>query len=204
MAKNIEIRQKSIVIVYPLLDHHFINSNALRKVSDLESDSYGASFVESQTPPLKRLVLPQSKTQIVINAQKVSVFDDTDRKPSESSLIKRYTLNVLELLKDFHSNAYGFNYNVLFESLGSGEKDLLGRKIRSNVPTGVELSTFGTRLVYMQEEVKHDIRIEKIGDKQLSAYLNCHYEKKVPPNMEELDSQFVSNYKNLIGFLEKL
>lgn len=204
------IKNTNINIVYEGLDHRFINSGEFKTLPNLEKDNYGSTVIESYSPPFKRLVLPQSRATIVIDAERAVISDDSGHVPEGSRLVNVLLRNVANLLKKFQSLKYGFNYVVSFrpQGLKLDERILCPKFLR--LAAG-DLLSIGGRMVFDADGVRQDLRVERVGPDEFIASLNAHYEKPIFDGKEDLSTavkrwqtEFESNYEKLVKIIDKI
>lgn len=202
---EIKIQLSNIVINYPDLRFDFINVKLLENIVRLEDDKFGASI--HNQPNFKRVILPQSKKAIVITPdQKLLVEDLSGDEPNDSTLIKRYLPNALEVLKSAASRPsnYGFNYSVLISKVEKAvsspalEKMFKGRKVLG----------IGHTIAYENSDRRFGLSFEPNprDAKQYKVGLNAHYELegKDLPTPSELQKQYVKNWEELTTVAKKL
>lgn len=110
MAKIKTITETNIVVIYPTLDLRTVDVQAIGKIGELETDTYGNTFLVGNNGV--KLIMPQTKIEIEIANNRLKIADLYGRNPEESEIVKRYLVSVNNLLTPYKGNIYGFNFVV--------------------------------------------------------------------------------------------
>lgn len=108
MAKLKTVTETNIVVIYPTLDLRTVEVQAIGKIGELETDTYGNTFLVGNNGV--KLIMPQTKIEIEIANNRLKIADLYGKKPSDSEIVKRYLVSVNNLLTPYKGNIYGFNF----------------------------------------------------------------------------------------------
>lgn len=201
MATIKKLLSTNITAVYNDIDIRFVDDKSIQLIAELESDPFGASFVKN--PNGLQLILPQSKVTVVISKNMVQVADGYVKEPTESELITRYFRSVNEQTKMFESQVYGFNYNCLLTDVNENILATPLKKISKDKVTKVE----GSRVVYVDNAVRYDIRVEKLQNDVYNLLLNIERDgnfTNMGDPVQILDKEFKDGYTKLKEILNEL
>ncbi len=204
-ALHPKISLTNVVINFSELNHDLINKEGLEGLIKLEQDRFGASLFEGQN--FKRIVLPQSKKQVVITPdRKVIVEDVSGDTPDKSKLIKLYLENTLTAISGaaLKPLSYGFNYSIVVSDVNAPPRN---PEIESKF-SGYKILATGNRIIYTDDKKRLDLRFEpNLGNRNQYIFnLNCHYELtgELLPENAEFNRQYIDNWNHFLQTVGKI
>lgn len=203
-VKSQEIKQLNITAIFQEIDHTSITAEKLRKIFELsEKEEKNSPFLEL-SPNIKILGMPNRQKDIIVEAKRLKVNDNSGKESSESDLIKYFEIAFNNLIDKNKLTAYGFNYDILITSREKIDfKKFIGRDLLKTL-SGISIIETGIRLILSKKGKRYDLQISPTGDPyKILFHSNAHFSlKKI--NFSQLQKQFNENYLELLEIIKKI
>ncbi|MFN8440702.1 MAG: hypothetical protein U0175_08040 [Caldilineaceae bacterium] len=189
---------QNITIVYDSLDLATFDS---AKLKTLAENPIRPVMVE--TPEMITMVLPPYPIVIQVGDQRFRFTAPRGTAQPAFSVLSNLVHKCVKSIvpKQAKMTAFGFNYDLHINTETSAI-DLLNQEFVSNLED-LNHKLDGTllyslpRLVFQRNNVQYDLIFELIGDQQILAHTNAHFETRNKPFLsnKELLNRFVSEYE---------